>query len=127
MSFINTVFISETADVLSLQVTVIQGARILRPDQFAKNGVVHEVDKVIERTTTNATRYLSTRTDLTTFAQILARVATSLTGPFTMFAPTNAAFVKMRSEFWSLVSNNNRCLRVRIRRSFYRVLRYVFH
>jgi uncharacterized surface protein with fasciclin (FAS1) repeats len=82
-------------------VTVNDGVKVTTADVVAKNGVVHIVDKVIAIPTV-VTQAISnpefstlvaalTRSDLgVDYVQTL-----SATGPFTVFAPTNAAFAKL--------------------------------
>jgi uncharacterized surface protein with fasciclin (FAS1) repeats len=76
-------------------------ATVTTADIIASNGVVHVVDKVIGLPTivTHAAKsqfhffsWCFNRSRSTDFVTIL-----SGTGPFTVFAPTNAAFTALRS------------------------------
>lgn len=102
---------ASTTNTLSMYVEVANGAvklngvsTVTAADIEASNGVIHQVDAVIglptvvdhalanENFTTLVTAL--TRSDLTTdFVGIL-----SSTGPFTVFAPTNAAFTSLLNE-----------------------------
>lgn len=78
-------------------------AKVTIPDVMASNGVIHVVDKVIGLPTIvthaaanpNFTTLVGTlnRTGQPNFLEIL-----SGTGPFTVFAPTNAAFTSLNTE-----------------------------
>jgi uncharacterized surface protein with fasciclin (FAS1) repeats len=85
-------------------VTINNGAKVTTADVEASNGVVHVVDKVITLPTVvnhalnnpNFSTLVAalTRTDLLVdYVNIL-----SGTGPFTVFAPTNAAFTALLTE-----------------------------
>ena len=108
--------------LLSLQIALIQGAKIVKPDQFAKNGVIQVIDKVIERTTKSIIQFISSRIEFKKFVELTRRLGTNLKGPVTLFLPTNSAFSKLSSELWNFVSSNESCLRVRMTQPFFNCL-----
>ena len=80
-------------------------ANVVTPDILASNGVIHKTDAVIGLPTVvthalanpNFTSLVSalTRNDMPNFVGILSGTASS---PFTVFAPTNAAFASLLTE-----------------------------
>jgi transforming growth factor-beta-induced protein len=73
--------------------TVAGGANVVTPDVDASNGVIHIIDRVLLPPTIASMASYAGLTDLLE-AVVAADLADTLagTGPFTVFAPTNAAF-----------------------------------
>ena len=76
----------------------VNGAKVITPDVTADNGVVHIVDQFIQPTR-NVVELAVAETELSTFVTAVkaAQLDTALSGngPFTVFAPTNAAFAAL--------------------------------
>jgi len=97
--------------VLTVGNTAGRRARIVSPDNVASNGVVHSIDTVLmfpevqQQQSDTIVDMALTRSDLTTFVSALyaADLGDSLNGngPFTVFAPGNAAFGKLSSSLLS--------------------------
>ncbi|XP_053377483.1 periostin-like [Mercenaria mercenaria] len=84
----------------SKQVVTVDGAEVVMVDQNATNGVIHVIDKVMFPLpsedipkTVAATPNLSTLLYAVAQGQLAGPLAGS--GPFTLFAPNNAAFDKL--------------------------------
>ncbi len=77
-------------------------ANITATDIEATNGVVHVIDKVILPTNKNLVQVAQGNTDFSVLVEavVAAGLTTTLsgTGPFTVFAPTNAAFAAALTE-----------------------------
>lgn len=77
-------------------------ANITATDIEATNGVVHVIDKVILPTNKNVVQVAQGNTDFSVLVEavVAAGLTTTLsgTGPFTVFAPTNAAFAAALTE-----------------------------
>ncbi|KAI0230149.1 Transforming growth factor-beta-induced protein ig-h3 [Lamellibrachia satsuma] len=98
-------------------ITTVNCARIILPDQIATNGILHVTDKVISPIKTEG----STITELLLrdgkFGELVtALIVTGLgndlreEGPFTIFAPTDAAFRKAPQEVVDRILNNKEVL-----------------
>jgi uncharacterized surface protein with fasciclin (FAS1) repeats len=76
----------------------VNGAKVITPDVPADNGVVHIVDKFIVQTR-NVVEVAVAENALSTFVAAVkaAQLDTALSGngPFTIFAPSNAAFAEL--------------------------------
>ena len=87
-----------------IRITDAQGrqANVVYTNLFARNGVVHVVDKVILPQSKNIVQIAQSISDFSTLvdAVVAAGLVDTLsgTGPFTVFAPTNAAFASLLSE-----------------------------
>ena len=85
-------------------VKINNGAKVTTADVTASNGVVHVVDKVI--TLPNVVNHALNNPNFSTLVAALTRTdllvdyvnILSGTGPFTVFAPTNAAFTALLTE-----------------------------
>lgn len=85
-------------------VTINNGAKVTTADVEASNGVVHVVDKVI--TIPNVVNHALNNPNFSTLVAALTRTdllvdyvsILSGVGPFTVFAPTNAAFTALLTE-----------------------------
>jgi transforming growth factor-beta-induced protein len=95
----------EMANGLMLPITTEGGAKIggvaiTQTDIYARNGVIHIIDAVLMPPPT-ITEVVATNPDFSTLlaAVSAAELAATLNGPgpFTVFAPTNAAFAKIPS------------------------------
>jgi len=81
------------------QVITASGARIVKADIQASNGVLHEIDSVMMPPfgdivqTAKAVRKLFILFQLVKYGGLAS--ALSADGPFTLFAPTNSAFLKL--------------------------------
>jgi uncharacterized surface protein with fasciclin (FAS1) repeats len=77
-------------------------ANITATDIVATNGVVHLIDKVILPTNKNVVQVAQSNPDFSVLVEavVAAGLTTTLsgTGPFTVFAPTNAAFTAALTE-----------------------------
>jgi uncharacterized surface protein with fasciclin (FAS1) repeats len=77
-------------------------AKIIATDIQASNGVVHAIDKVLLPADKNIVQTASTLPDFSILVEavVAADLGTTLsgTGPFTVFAPTNAAFAALLTE-----------------------------
>lgn len=78
-------------------------ATVTTADIMASNGVIHVVDKVINLPT--VVTHAAANANFSTLVSVLNRsgqpnfiTALSATGPFTVFAPTNAAFTALNTE-----------------------------
>ena len=100
---------SSTTNTLSMYVNTSSGvklngiATVTSADIMASNGVIHIVDKVIDLPT--IVTHAAANTNFSTLVSVLNRAgqpnfitALSATGPFTVFAPTNAAFTALNTE-----------------------------
>merc|ERR1719182_892577 len=81
-------------------------ATVTSADLACANGVIHTIDKVVLPPTLNIVQTaLSADPEFTVLVKALtkAKLVTTLsgTGPFTVFAPTNAAFTAARSSGFS--------------------------
>jgi uncharacterized surface protein with fasciclin (FAS1) repeats len=98
-----------TTNTLSMYVNTSAGvklngiATVTTPDIMASNGVIHIVDKVIDLPT--IVTHAAANANFSTLVSVLNRsgqpnfiTALSATGPFTVFAPTNAAFNSLDAE-----------------------------
>jgi uncharacterized surface protein with fasciclin (FAS1) repeats len=77
-------------------------ARIIAADVEASNGVVHVIDRVILPADKNVVETAQATPDLSILVEAVVAAdlvdALSGTGPFTVFAPTNAAFAALLAE-----------------------------
>lgn len=82
-------------------------SQVVRPDQIARNGIVHVIDKVLlppNRTVVETAQALAAANPGEFTVLVEAVVAANLagtlngTGPFTVFAPTDAAFAALLAE-----------------------------
>ena len=100
---------ASTTNTLSMYVNTAAGvklngvATVTTADIMASNGVVHIVDKVIDLPT--IITHAAANANFSTLVSVLNRsgqpnfiTALSATGPFTVFAPTNAAFTALNTE-----------------------------
>jgi uncharacterized surface protein with fasciclin (FAS1) repeats len=100
---------ASTSNTLSMYVNTATGvklngvATVTTADIMASNGVVHIVDKVIDLPT--IVTHAAANANFSTLVSVLNRsgqpnfiTALSATGPFTVFAPTNAAFTALNTE-----------------------------
>ena len=100
---------ASTTNTLSMHVNTSAGvklngiATVTTPDIMASNGVIHIVDKVIDLPT--IVTHAAANANFSTLVSVLNRsgqpnfiTALSATGPFTVFAPTNAAFTSLDAE-----------------------------
>jgi uncharacterized surface protein with fasciclin (FAS1) repeats len=100
---------ASTTNTLSMYVNTSAGvklngiATVTTADIMASNGVIHIVDKVIDLPT--IVTHAAANTNFSTLVSVLNRsgqpnfiTALSGTGPFTVFAPTNAAFTSLDAE-----------------------------
>jgi len=100
---------ASTTNNLSMYVNITAGvklngvATVTTPDIMASNGVIHIVDKVIDLPT--VVTHAAANANFSTLVSVLNRsgepnfiTALSGTGPFTVFAPTNAAFTALNTE-----------------------------
>ncbi len=100
---------ASTTNTLSMYVNTSSGvklngiATVTTADIMASNGVIHIVDKVIDLPT--IVTHAAANGNFSTLVSVLNRsgqpnfiTALSGTGPFTVFAPTNAAFTALNTE-----------------------------
>ena len=100
---------ASTTNTLSMYVNTSAGvklngiASVTTADIMASNGVIHIVDKVIDLPT--IVTHAAANANFSTLVSVLNRsgqpnfiTALSGTGPFTVFAPTNAAFTSLDAE-----------------------------
>jgi len=100
---------ASTTNTLSMYVNTSSGvklngiATVTTADIMASNGVIHIVDKVIDLPT--IVTHAAANANFSTLVSVLNRsgqpnfiTALSATGPFTVFAPTNAAFTSLDAE-----------------------------
>jgi uncharacterized surface protein with fasciclin (FAS1) repeats len=100
---------ASTTNTLSMYVNTAAGvklngvATVTTADIMASNGVVHIVDKVIDLPT--IVTHAAANANFSTLVSVLNRsgqpnfiTALSAIGPFTVFAPTNAAFTALNTE-----------------------------
>lgn len=77
-------------------------AGVIRPNLFARNGVLHVVDKVVLPQSRNLVQIAQSPPDFSILvnAVVAAGLVDTLSGPgpFTVFAPTNAAFAALLAE-----------------------------
>lgn len=76
----------------------VDGAKVLKPDLMATNGIIHGVDKVIFTPAKKISELVTADTKLSKLLKALGDAELVDTfagqGPFTLFAPTDAAFDK---------------------------------
>jgi uncharacterized surface protein with fasciclin (FAS1) repeats len=88
----------------------INGAKVTKADVAASNGVIHVIDRLILPPSTDVVAYLQgiPNFSLLVAAVVKADLVTTLkaTGPYTVFAPTNAAIEALPAPFNSLASIN---------------------
>ena len=100
---------ASTTNTLSMYVNTASGvklngiATVTSVDIMASNGVIHIVDKVIDLPT--VVTHAAANANFSSLVGVLNRAgqpnfitALSATGPFTVFAPTNAAFTALNTE-----------------------------
>lgn len=100
---------ASATNTLSMYVDISAGvklngiATVTTADVMASNGVIHIVDKVIDLPT--VVTHAAANANFTTLVSVLNRsgqpnfiTALSAAGPFTVFAPTNAAFTALNTE-----------------------------
>ena len=100
---------ASTTNTLSMYVNTSSGVKlngittVTTADIMASNGVIHIVDKVIDLPT--IVTHAAANGNFSTLVSVLNRsgqpnfiTALSGTGPFTVFAPTNAAFTALNTE-----------------------------
>ncbi|MGO4906431.1 fasciclin domain-containing protein [Flavobacterium sp. W20_MBD1_R3] len=100
---------ASTTNTLSMYVNTASGvklngiATVTSADIMASNGVIHIVDKVIDLPT--VVTHAAANANFSSLVGVLNRAgqpnfitALSATGPFTVFAPTNAAFTSLDAE-----------------------------
>ncbi|XP_013413795.1 transforming growth factor-beta-induced protein ig-h3 [Lingula anatina] len=95
-------------------ITTVNCARITRPNIPATNGIIHLIDKILDRYPETITNIIYQDKRLQTLQDLIAR--TRLTdplmrnGPFTVFAPTVDAFKKIPSEVLTNILANTEAL-----------------
>ncbi len=92
----------------------VNQARVTTPDVMASNGVIHVIDKVLIPpknivATAKAARKFTTLTALLKKSGLAGTLAKK--GPFTVFAPTNAAFAKVPKATLAALAKNKAKLR----------------
>lgn len=100
---------ASTTNTLSMYINTSSGVKlngistVTAADIMASNGVIHIVDKVIDLPT--IVTHAAANANFSTLVSVLNRsgqpnfiTALSATGPFTVFAPTNAAFTALNTE-----------------------------
>ncbi len=79
-----------------------RSAGVIRPNLFARNGVLHVVDRVVLPQSRNLVQIAQSQPDFSILvnAVVAAGLVDTLSGPgpFTVFAPTNAAFAALLAE-----------------------------
>ncbi|XP_052783674.1 transforming growth factor-beta-induced protein ig-h3-like [Mya arenaria] len=85
------------------QLITADGSPVVLPNQNASNGVIHVVDRVMfpipfEDIPTEVTKQSARFSTLLTAVKAANLVSTLAGGPFTLFAPTNAAFAKIPAD-----------------------------
>jgi transforming growth factor-beta-induced protein len=97
----------------------VDGAKVTTPDVAATNGVIHVIDSVlIPRATTTSKNIVQTAIaagQFKTLASLLTKAGLAATlqgkGPFTVFAPTDAAFAKVPKATLAALAKNKAKLR----------------
>jgi len=88
----------------------IDGAGITAADVDASNGVIHVIDQVLLPVEENITDIAAANSDFSTLVGVLETAGLLATvagdGPFTVFAPTNAAFDALPQEDLDYIVNN---------------------
>ena len=89
----------------------INGAKVTKADVAASNGVIHVIDRLILPPSLDvvATLQGNANYSLLVAAVIKADLVTTLkgTGPFTVFAPTNAAFIALGADYATVTAIQN--------------------
>uniref|UniRef100_A0A8C6MC22 Periostin n=1 Tax=Nothobranchius furzeri TaxID=105023 RepID=A0A8C6MC22_NOTFU len=92
-------------------VLTVNCARLIHANQVATNGVVHVIDRVISSVGNTIRDFLENTDDLSSFADaaLAAEVMDKLGKPghYTLFAPTNSAFDKLKPGFMETLVNNH--------------------
>jgi transforming growth factor-beta-induced protein len=116
---------AKTLEGRSLAVKVVDGsvfvdaAKVITPDVVASNGVIHVIDSVlIPKTAAQAKNIVQTAVaggQFKTLASLLTKAGLAKTlqgkGPFTVFAPTDAAFAKLPKATLAALAKNKAKLR----------------
>jgi transforming growth factor-beta-induced protein len=116
---------AKTLEGRSLAVKVVDGsvfvdaAKVITPDVVASNGVIHVIDSVlIPKTAAQAKNIVQTAVaggQFKTLASLLTKAGLAKTlqgkGPFTVFAPTDAAFAKLPKATLAALGKNKAKLR----------------
>ncbi len=88
----------------------IDGAAITMADVDASNGVIHVIDQVLLPVDETITDIAAANADFSTLVSVLESAGLMATvsgdGPFTVFAPTNAAFDALPQEDLDYIVNN---------------------
>ncbi|CAL4097996.1 unnamed protein product, partial [Meganyctiphanes norvegica] len=104
----------------NMQIVAVNGAKVLRADVKASNGVVHVIDKVILAPGGDIVGVLSGDARFSTLVSAVAQAGLVDTlksaGPFTVFAPTNDAFNKVPSATLNKILNNPETLQATLLR-----------
>uniref|UniRef100_A0A8C6MDE6 Periostin n=1 Tax=Nothobranchius furzeri TaxID=105023 RepID=A0A8C6MDE6_NOTFU len=91
-------------------VLTVNCARLIHANQVATNGVVHVIDRVISSVGNTIRDFLENTDDLSSFADaaLAAEVMDKLGKPghYTLFAPTNSAFDKLKPGFMESITEN---------------------
>ncbi|XP_032223253.2 transforming growth factor-beta-induced protein ig-h3 [Nematostella vectensis] len=91
---------------------VIQGAIITSENKPFRNGIIHVINHVIKPSLpATVTQYLHGTGQFTTFASLMRKLGTELTGHVTVFAPSDQAFERIHRRFLQMVTNNVDCLK----------------
>jgi len=92
-------------------VATVNGARIIKADVKASNGVVHVIDKVILAPDGDIVDILAGDARFSTLVSAVTQAGLVDTlksaGPFTVFAPTNDAFNKVPSDTLNKILSDN--------------------
>uniref|UniRef100_A0A1A8RTD9 Periostin, osteoblast specific factor a n=1 Tax=Nothobranchius rachovii TaxID=451742 RepID=A0A1A8RTD9_9TELE len=96
-------------------VVTVNCARLIHANQVATNGVVHVIDRVISSVGNTIRDFLENTDDLSSFtdAALAAEVMDKLgkAGHYTLFAPTNSAFDKLKPGFMESITENQEVIK----------------
>nr|XP_015817112.2 periostin [Nothobranchius furzeri] len=96
-------------------VLTVNCARLIHANQVATNGVVHVIDRVISSVGNTIRDFLENTDDLSSFADaaLAAEVMDKLGKPghYTLFAPTNSAFDKLKPGFMESITENQEVIK----------------
>lgn len=89
-------------------------APIVKVNQFAENGMVHVVDRVLAPVTKNLMELVRGRSDMAVLRTVLektnlAELLEKETKHFTLFAPNDKAFDKLTEHLRKTMKNGNEC------------------
>ena len=90
----------------------VNGARVLRQNIGASNGMIHVVNSVLAPPAVSAMELLDSNKEISLFRKALKMSGINISDGDTIFAPTNQAFNDLDTATFERLLNSPTCLKV---------------